>query len=460
MADSGENMSGIKKRLTKNFGANLYAQFVSVAYQLLTVPLFLFFWPKELYGEWLVISALPSYIALSNMGLMSVAHNNMTMEMGRNDLVAARESLHTVWGAQLVINIFVGLLLWIILTFVDLSISFKLSNISAYEAKLVFLILSLFAMLNLQAGVFGGIYRAVGQNARGVIVVNTIRLFSVITMAVGLWAGATNVVDIAGLLLLSFMVGGCYLFIDTRNRAPELRPGLRYFKASRLKDDVRHGLGFMAYPLGRVITNQGMLLFVNAFIGSSAVVVLATLRTLVNIAFQISNLISLSTWPEFSKLYASKDRDGVTKLFKFSTAIGIWGGSCCAVILLMIGPALLNLWTMGEVVVERYLLFIFLISIIFNSCWYTASTVFNAINKHNKIARIFLANSVLVLIVTWTVEVIFNLGLYSIGLGFFIMEVSMVGFVLPAALKFSGLSFTNWSIGVITFPWKFKIVKN
>lgn len=445
-------MLGLHKRLSLNFAANIYAQFVAVAYQLLMVPLFLTFWPKELYGEWLVLSALPGYIALSNLGLMNVAGNHMTIALGAGDVQKARESLHTVWGAQLGLNVAVGILLVVLLSVVDIASVFKLSHISSASASLTLLIMSLYAMLNLQAGVFGGIYRAVGQNARGVFVGNTIRLLSVIAMAGALFLRVKDPVWLAATTAASYTLGALFLFWDTVRVAPELRPGLKYFKWNLLKTDLKLGIAFMAYPLGRAFTNQGMLLFVNAFLNSSAVVTLSTLRTVVNTVFQLSNLISLSTWPEFSRLYGEKNKVAVKKLFCFSTALGIWTGVLGSLVLCMIGPSLLSWWTRGAVMVDRPLLILFLIPVVLNSGWYTSSTVLNATNRHQRIALCFLVASVLVPVATWIIQRIIGMGLYAIGCGFICMDVVMLIYVFPQALQLIEVSRREWWHSFITFP--------
>lgn len=441
-----------RKRLGANFIANIYAQLVSMAYLLLTIPLFLSYWSVGLYGEWLVLSALPSYIALSNMGLMNVAQNNMTMAMGAGDIKTARESLHTIWGAQLAINLVIAFILLGGLSLIDLAAIFNLTQITASDARWVVFILSAFAMLNLQVGIFGGIYRSVGQNARGVVMGNSIRLLSVLATGVGLTVGINSVTIIAGLMAGTYAIGAIFLFWDTSKRAPELRPGLCYFNKSILNDAVKNGLAFMVYPLGRAVTNQGMLLFVNGFMGSSAVVVLTTLRTVVNTAFQISNLINLSTWPEFSRMHGAGELNALKRLFNFSTALGVCSGITCAIGLWFIGPTLLTWWTRGEVHVDRYLLSIFILAIIFNASWYTASTIFNATNRHQNIALIFLASSFLVPFISWILLTTLNLGLFSVGVGFLAMEVIMFSMVLPQALRLVGVTKTVWFYSIIRFP--------
>jgi O-antigen/teichoic acid export membrane protein len=442
----------ITKKVKSNLGANIYAQIVGAGYHILMVPLFLTFWSIELYGEWLVLTALPSYISLSNMGLMNVAQNNMTISMAVGDVKAAKRHLDNVWGAQLAISILLFILVLLIVLCVDFTKLFNLSLISSYEANWVFLIFSLFAMLSLQMGIFGAIYRAVGKNARGVLVLNTNRLLSIVAMALALYAGVKSIIGIAVIMCTVFFLGAIFLFIDTAKHAPDLRPGIRYFDIGDIKKVIPDGMAFMAFPFGRAITNQGMLLLVNALMNSSFVVLLATLRTLVNTAFQLSNTISLSTWPVFSEAHGKGDYEGIRRLLTFSSALGFWTGISVAIILWIIGPQLLEWWTRGEVIVGRGLLSIFIIAIVFNATWYSASTIFSANNTHQRLAIIFLVTSCIVPVNSWISFSMLSLGLYSFGIGFLIMEVTMFAMVLPQSLKYIGLTKRAWVAEIISFP--------
>ncbi|MBY7967260.1 lipopolysaccharide biosynthesis protein [Vibrio fluvialis] len=450
-------MTRIKKKLTANFIANIYSQFVSIIYLILTVPLFLSYWPIELYGEWLVLSALPSYIALSNMGLMNVAQNKMTIAMSKNDLLSAKKNLHTVWGAQLGISFAFGVIIFIFINQIELVELFKLKLITEYESKLVLYNLTVFSFLNLQVGIFGGIYRAIDKNSRGVIVINTIRLLSITSVAIVLFFDNKNVIDISIAMTFSYLLGSFIVYYDSSKIAPELKPGIKNFDINNLKESITLGFAFMAYPIGRAITNQGMLLFTNAYVGSASVVILTSLRSVVNMAFQISNLIHLSTWPEYSRLHGRNELEGLRRLFNFSTALGFWFGVACALFLLTLGPYLIEIWTRGEVIVSRNLLSLFLIAIIINSTWYTSLTIFNATNNHKNLSKIFIAASCLVPISSFLFHMLWKDGLEVIGISFILMEVIMFYSVVPRALSLLEIDSRDWKHNLLKLP--FKIIK-
>ncbi len=447
-----EFFTGTKGRLTLNFGANIYSLLVTVLYHLATVPLFLSVWPKELYGEWLVLWTVPGYIALSNVGLSSVLGNNMTIAMGAGNTQRAKEYLHTIWGAQLFINLVVAGLLCIFVIRTDLSAILKFNSCDKATASLAFCLLALLAMINLQITVLAQVYRAVGLNARGVVALNSVRLMCLLFVAGGLAAGVRQLVGVAALLLIAQIIGSLFIYFDTARVAPSLRPGVAFFRWFLFKQDIRHGLAFMAYPIGYSFTNQGLLLVVNSISGAGMVVIVSSLQTVVRLAFQYNQMISQSTWPEFSRLYGEKNITAVRKLFCIATGAGMWGCLGCSAVLMIFGTTILRVWTRGAVDVSRGVLGLFLVPMVFNGIWYTASTVLNSTNRHHRIAVCFLLGAALVPVIVLSLHYLFGWDLFAAGLGLMIFELVMVVAVIPLALPLVSISLTGWMRQVFLMP--------
>ena len=90
----------IRGRIGRALGAGAFGQAVTVLVQLASIPLFLRYWGIERYGEWLILSAIPSYLALSDLGFGSAAANEMTMAAGagNRDRVLAWRHLYPFAG--------------------------------------------------------------------------------------------------------------------------------------------------------------------------------------------------------------------------------------------------------------------------------------------------------------------------------------------------------------------------
>jgi hypothetical protein len=68
----------LKRRLLAGFGANTFSRLSTTLTQIFSVPVFLSHWGVHLYGEWILLNTIPSYLGLSDVGFGSVAGNEMT----------------------------------------------------------------------------------------------------------------------------------------------------------------------------------------------------------------------------------------------------------------------------------------------------------------------------------------------------------------------------------------------
>ena len=63
----------IARRLRNGFGANAYGQLVVIIIQLAGVPILLHAWGTQLYGEWLILAAIPTYLSMTDLGFSQSA---------------------------------------------------------------------------------------------------------------------------------------------------------------------------------------------------------------------------------------------------------------------------------------------------------------------------------------------------------------------------------------------------
>src|SRR6266511_513556 len=75
----------LARRLARGLGAGFYGQIVVIVIQLVGVPILLHAWQVRLYGEWLILFALPAYLSLADLGFCQSAGNDMTARLARGD---------------------------------------------------------------------------------------------------------------------------------------------------------------------------------------------------------------------------------------------------------------------------------------------------------------------------------------------------------------------------------------
>src|ERR1700704_3468703 len=92
------NIEGpVKRRLLLGFITGGVSKVASSVIQLIQVPVFLHFWSVPLYGEWMIVNSIPAYLSFSNAGFGSVAGNEMTMMVARDDRDGALRVFQSCW---------------------------------------------------------------------------------------------------------------------------------------------------------------------------------------------------------------------------------------------------------------------------------------------------------------------------------------------------------------------------
>ena len=96
----------------------LVSKAASTEIQLVQVPVLFHFWGETVFGVWLVLTGIPTYLSFSNIGFGSVAGNEMTMLMARKEQEAALSVFQSCWWLiSLVLGVTVAamsLALWLL----------------------------------------------------------------------------------------------------------------------------------------------------------------------------------------------------------------------------------------------------------------------------------------------------------------------------------------------------------
>jgi O-antigen/teichoic acid export membrane protein len=376
-------MSGFRQRVLAGMGANASGQVVTVAIQLLSVPLFLHYWSVEDYGQWLLLSALPGYLSIADLGIGTVAMNRMVMLHAQDRL---RESQVVFQTALLMVSIMTVvfflsscLLVWLL----------PLDMFGQPGSRSTMTLLILVALLNLYSGLFDAVHRASSQFARGTYLSNLARLLE--------WLGG-----IGGLLLFRSMVAVAAGFLAARllsmvalqwmaaRRFPAYPWGMALASRREFRDMVRPALSFLAFPLGNALTLQGMSILVGTTLGPVALALFNTYRTLSRLPIQMLTTLNRSLWPEISRCFGNGDYQTMQRIYTRGTMLSLLACAAACILTFIGAPWVLDTWTSRQIPLEPIMLALFLI-VSFTSCtWQVGILVLMATNKHERIAGIYL----------------------------------------------------------------------
>jgi O-antigen/teichoic acid export membrane protein len=422
--------TGTMGRITRGLAANLAGNGITLLIQVVSVPVFLANWGVATYGMWLILSAVPTYLALSDLSFSTVAGNSMILLEATGNRTAAVALGRQVWS---IVTIVTGAAVLATITIV-LAIGGLVSPAAAIPSAEVRIVLSaLFVQVAVsnQFAVLDAWYRTGGRYALGIAFRQIARL-----LEFGLLVTAVLLGGRPGTAAIAFLIGSVLGFgaswLALRRVVPWSAFRLERPRRGTVLELLRPGLGFVAFPLSNVISIQGFIIVVGSTLGAAAVVVFSTTRTVTRVALQIMMSINLSIWPELSRSIGSGRFDEARSILRRSVQLSLAASAGFALILTLFGSATIRWWTHGVVDPPRELLYILLLVMIANSLWFTLTTPLVATNQHTRMAIVYLVSSVAALLLAIGLSSAF--GLPGAAIALLAIDFGMVVYVLPAAL--------------------------
>ena len=441
--------AGTKRRLILGMVSSWVSKLASSIIQFVQVSVFLLYWPKALYGDWILVNAIPSYLSFSNIGFGSVAGNEMTMAMARDDRETALRVFQSCWWLICGLLAVVGVLVAGALYVLPANRLLSITQISELDTKWIIAYLGLSVLLGQLEQLLQSAYRCVGRYSYGSFVKSCMSLgaFAVMLVpvllhrgprSVALWFAAANII---GTVVLGLMV---------RHDLPWIRFGWQHARTAEIRRLTMPALAFMGFPMGNALNIQGTQMAVHYAMGPDALVVFSTARTVSRVALQMGQLISNSFEPEFSKSFAQSDTGLIRSLHRRAVQMSLVLAFGIIAVMVLGGPFVLNHWTHGEVPPSRGLLTILLLVVVIYQFWSTSATIMTATNQHKRLAAVYIAATAVTALVTYAVAKPF--GLLAAAASLILSELLMSLYVLPATLRIAHDRFVPFLVSLVDIP--------
>jgi O-antigen/teichoic acid export membrane protein len=397
----------------------------------------------------MVANAIPSYLAFSNIGFGSVASNEMTMLMGRDDKRSALRVFQSCWWLIMLVCFATIVLLAAALWTLPIVRWSKLTLISESDARWILFALGTAVMFAQLEQLLGAAYTSVGRYPFGTLLKSIFSLTAYAIMfvpvALGYGTRVTAIVfavaNVAETVLMAIMV---------RRDVPWIRYGWEYASWAEIKRLTPPALAFMGFPMGNALNIQGTLLAVSWALGPADVVIFGTARTVSRVALQMVQLVNQTFWPELSSAFGAGNIAKVRSLHRRACQAALIIGLALIVIMLTIGPWFLRVWTLHQLPPGRTLLCILMVSVFFYAGWSTSSTLLTAINRHQKLASYYLFATGVTVVVTYFAAR--YVGLLAAAASLVLSELIMNFYVLPASLRLAEDTWAGFLGAMLTYP--------
>ena len=421
------------------------------------VPLLLHFWGGELYGEWLMLAAIPAYLAMGDGGFGAAA----TREMGMRSSAGDRAGALTVFQSTAVVLSAASLLLAVIAAglvhFAPLGHWLGFHRIAESELDWVLLLLTGHVVIGFYGGLMNGGFWSSGSYPLGMALATSTQLLEFAALAVVVICGG-GPVQAAAAYLLGRCFGTAGTWAILARRSPWLRAGLTGVSWREIRRLIKPALASLAFPLGNALNIQGMRILIGMAMGPAAVAVFSPLRTLSTVAAQPVQVINKLIQPELAIAYGRADRGLVVRLFFRGSQAAVWLCTAAVACLLLSAPYVVPVWTGESLDPHGGLLALMLAGAWINSLWVAALMVPFATNRHGRIAVIYVLAYGVLPLATAQVALAGN-RLEVAGLALVAAESVMAWYVIRAALAMTGQHWPAWIRGMLPLPGRWAVHK-
>jgi len=432
-----------------SFLSNWVSRLSSTLIQAVQLPVFLHYWSMALYGDWLIVNAIPTYLSFSSIGFGSVAGNEMTMMVAREDRAGALRVFQSCWWliavlCTIAIVVFCGALYCL-----PAAQLLAVHALDESDTKWIIFYLAIAVLFGQLEQLLQSAYRCIGRYAYGSLVKSVMSLtaFALTLVTVAMHQGPR----VVALVFAAANVAGTLIFaVMTKRDLPWLEYGWRHASIAQVKELFRPALAFMCFPIGNSLNLAGSQMAVNYALGSTSVVIFSAARTISRGALQMVQLINSTFEPEFTIAFGAGRWDVVKSLHRRACQMALFFATAVVLALMTIGPWVLTHWSRGRVPPSQGLLAILLLGVLFFALWVTSATLLTATNRHQQLAVVYMFATAV------TCALCFGMarwkGLYGAAASLVLSELIMNIYVLPNSLRLARDTFPAFLASMGHYP--------
>lgn len=328
-------------RISRLFAAQNATQVVLLLSQLLLPPIFLHSYGVSLYGEWIALSAALSYLSTVNYGIQTYTNMQMTIHYSRGEV---EECVHLQSGGLFILLV-VFVLLAILLCgvfIVPLDAWLRL-QMPLREAQGIFYLLSLQIIVGMVFGFFSGNYMVIGRAHRGTNFNNLNLLAGTLVSALLALLRLPLIWIAVGQFLVTATMT-CYLFFDFSRLAPVLRPTLRHWRKTSLRNILKPSGHYALLYSSNVLGYQLPVIVIQRVLGPVAVVIFSVTRTIYSMSRRLPSMITNSIGPEVTITYGERNWKKLRQLYELSERLVLLLIPPTAFGAMLFTPFLLAVW--------------------------------------------------------------------------------------------------------------------
>jgi O-antigen/teichoic acid export membrane protein len=375
-------------RLGRTLAAHGYGQAITLFVQIVSIPLFIAAWDLQTFGVWLLVSALPMWLAFADLGFTFIAKNDMAVRAASGDRHGALVTFQSVL-ALLLFTLALGVaaiasVLWL----VRFEHWFDFATVSAAEVRLAIGALALSTLIQQVFLLLCAGLRAAGQPASEAAWAATARLIEASAAVTAALAGG-GIAAAALAWLVARLVATIALGLRLRRITPWLPFGIAHASRRRLAELSKPALSYTLIPAGNALLIHGPVIILGAVAGPASVALFSVTRTVARLGMAGANMLAYAFTPEYSYAHGGRDPASLQHHLQLHAMLLIAGLALYLLVMTLLLPWGIGFVSRGTIIADRALTTLLVLAVCLESLWTGALTPIAARNAHPCIAIAF-----------------------------------------------------------------------
>jgi O-antigen/teichoic acid export membrane protein len=360
------------------------------------VPLFLLYWTPGVYGEWLALSALASYLTTMDLGIYTAAVNHLTQSYAQGNIEEYGRRLSATITLYFCLA-GLGSLILAVLWFLPVSHWMGLKLTPPTQARWVFLVLGLVILWSMPIRILESTYQTMGNLAKSQWLDNGRYLTGILLTAVILLCGG-GMMTLAFFQPLPLIPLVIFILYDVPRQIPGL--ALRPSRPSRafVRELLAPSAFFAVIMTAILFTTQGAPLVITSFFGGAAVALYSVSRTLAGLTILITNTATWAMWPDLTALEKRQELGKLRKLYRLVLGSAVVLAISLGAFLWYDGAEIIAFWTRGRLTPDQQLLRLLVIFFVFQVPWVASSALLMSTNHIRRLAASYVVSSFIAMV--------------------------------------------------------------
>jgi len=339
-----------------------------------------------------MISAIPTYVALTDFGLGGAAALDMTRRFARGDREGTLRVFQSAW-----VLISVGLLVVAIVGIAAFVAISKVHSISvspqAWTAWIAALILVGYAICVVQMTIVHTGFRSTGHYALGTALMDLASPIETLALILIALLGGGLVEAAAGMTAVRCVSLGFY-YLTMQRVEHWLQFGWQHASISHARELIKPSLAQASLTLSFALNMQGLVLAVGTFISPASAGIFGAARTLTRAPTMLSSLGMRAISPELTAAYAQSNRPLFRRLMKVNMAIATVISVPSTLGVILLGPWLLARMSHGQLIGSQELFIGLALAMISQSAWGVFGQALFASNQQHQFTHYYIPISI------------------------------------------------------------------